>query len=161
MLLLSNSASTFQVTGRQKQTQSPRINRKIVQFPQVTDLLAETRSQEYTEPISILATRPELVNRGENGLRKSVICKCYKIPTQLYLFQMSRKSRRRTTLAPSGPPLLEVTAKIEAIKIIFIIDTGERISMLPLSIVNDILLDPSLVSISTANGEKINCQTSL
>lgn len=113
MPLLSNSTSTFQVTGRQKQT---RINRKIVQFPQVTDLLAETRSQEYTEPISFLATRLEPAHRGENGLRKSVICKCYKISAQLHLFQMSRKTRRRTTLAPSGPPLLGVTAKIEAIK---------------------------------------------
>lgn len=74
---------------------------------------------------------------------------------------MSRKTRRQITLAPFGPPLLECTAKIEPIKINFIICTGENISMLSFSIVNDILLDPTLVSISTANGEKINCQTSL
>ena len=39
----------------------------------------------------------------------------------------------------------------------FIVDTGASISMLPTSAVNGITLNPTSLSLSTANGEKIKC----
>lgn len=42
-------------------------------------------------------------------------------------------------------------------KINFMVDTGASLSILPLSIINGIMIDPTPVSLSTDNKDKINC----
>ena len=63
----------------------------------------------------------------------------------------------RTSSVPQGSPLLEINAKLGATKLKFIVDTGASISILPTSAVNGITLNLILISLSTANGEKIKC----
>ena len=62
-----------------------------------------------------------------------------------------------TDSVPSHPQLLEIAAKIGTTKVKFIIDTGASISILPSSFVNDFILHPTPISISSASGDKINC----
>ena len=63
----------------------------------------------------------------------------------------------RTSSVPQGSPLLEINAKLGATKVKFIVDTGASISILPTSVVNGITLNPTPISLSTANEEKIEC----
>lgn len=146
MPLLSNSISAFQVMSRHKWTQSPITNRKTVQFPQVSDLLAESISQEYAKPISILVTRPKPANCGTYGFRKSVICKCYQIPTHFSCPSDSENLLGRLHQLPQICNFCNLP-----------FDTGASISILQPTIVNDIILDSTPVSISSASGEKIIC----
>lgn len=50
-----------------------------------------------------------------------------------------------------------MTSKIGTAKINFMVDTGASLSILPLSIINGIMIDPTAVSLCTANGNKIKC----
>lgn len=55
-------------------------------------------------------------------------------------------------------PLLELAAQLWGTKLKFIIDNGAVISVLPMFLVNGINLNPTLISVSSASGEKIKCQ---
>lgn len=64
----------------------------------------------------------------------------------------------RVDLAVTGPSLLlEVAARIDALELSFIIDTGASVSILPHKYSRGLLLHPTAVRLSTANGQSIQC----
>ena len=67
------------------------------------------------------------------------------------------KLERQVVLATVGLPLLKVAARIDSVNFNFIIDTGASISLLPPSLVNELLIRNTVVRISTANGQVIKC----
>ena len=58
-------------------------------------------------------------------------------------------------MVPTVSPLLQVAAVIGTTKIDFITDTGTSVSIIPPSCIPRIQLEPTPISISSANGEKI------
>lgn len=65
--------------------------------------------------------------------------------------------KRAVVLATSGPPLIEIGAKIGTTKLTFIIDTGACVSIIPYNLINGHIIQPSAVRLHTANGTPIKC----
>ena len=58
---------------------------------------------------------------------------------------------------PLSSPLLQINTRLGKTTLKFIVDTGASISIIPASRLNGVTLNPTPVSLTTANGEKIKC----
>ena len=58
---------------------------------------------------------------------------------------------------PLISPLLQINTRLGTTTLKFIVDTGASISIIPTSRLNGLTLNPTPVSLTTANGEKIKC----
>lgn len=58
-------------------------------------------------------------------------------------------------LASTYPPLLEVTARLGAQKINFVVETGDAILILPKKYLGGVVIYQMKISIVSANGQKI------
>ena len=58
---------------------------------------------------------------------------------------------------PLSSPLLQINTRLGTTTLKFIVDTGASISIIPASRLNGVTLNPTPVSLTTANGEKIKC----
>ena len=63
----------------------------------------------------------------------------------------------RTMSVPLSSPLLQINTRLGTTTLKFIVDTGASISIIPASRLNGVTLNPTTVSLTTANGEKIKC----
>ncbi|XP_018019645.1 uncharacterized protein LOC108676116 [Hyalella azteca] len=61
-------------------------------------------------------------------------------------------------MASTDSPLLEVAASIGALNIKFIVDTGSSVSIIPSSFIKGALIQPTNISLSSANGQEIKCK---
>ena len=58
---------------------------------------------------------------------------------------------------PLSSPLLQINTRLGTTTLKFRVDTGASISIIPASRLNGVMLNPTPVSLTTANGEKIKC----
>ena len=58
---------------------------------------------------------------------------------------------------PLSSPLLQINTRLGTTTLKFIVDTGASISIIPASRLNGVTLNPTPVSLTTANGEKMKC----
>ena len=99
--------------------------------------------------------KQEHVNLDVNGPKRTVY-KCCLVSDQQHLQKVIRKTNRANKFSPMRFAIVS-NAKLGAIKLKVIVDTGASISILPTSAVNGITLNPTPISLFTANREKIKC----
>ena len=58
---------------------------------------------------------------------------------------------------PLSSPLLQINTRLGTTTLKFLVDTGASISIIPASRLNGVTLNPTPVSLTTVNGEKIKC----
>ena len=115
-----------------------------------------TNGQKFVEHIFISPMKQENVNLSVNGPKRTIY-KCCLLPDQQHLREVIRKTNRTNKCSPTRFAAIRNHRKLGATKLKFIVDTGASISILPTSAVNGITLNPTPISLSTANGGKIKC----
>ena len=84
-------------------------------------------------------------------------CTVFKIIVASTPYEESGKLSERVAIAPTGPPLFKVAARIGSINVDFVVDTGTSISILTLHLSGSLLLNPTAVRLSSADGSGIAC----
>lgn len=84
---------------------------------------------------------------------QEAIFKCYRIPNSQLLLWMPRKTNWTNNISFNRSAILEDVAWLKDIKIKFVRNNCDSISRLGISLVNWTVLNPLLISISSASGQ--------